>query len=231
MTLSTKAAPLSLGSSSSDKSRILPGSFLRFYGPIWTIPWGRNGNPLQYSCLTNTVERGAWWATVHRVTKELNMTYDLGTRPQWACLHIVVLGREQGSSEVLFLWLPLKHSGFGLPSDVPIAPWRQILQGLLVTTSIASPLTALPVWAEWRKSGLPALLSSLLAAVHHLSGDQEKWIWRAFQPVPSQTFTSQHWNVWQSMHRKALSFHRDGEDALHVLKSTWKTHLVLCSMI
>ena len=25
--------------------------------------------PLQYSCLENPVDRGAWWATVHRVTK------------------------------------------------------------------------------------------------------------------------------------------------------------------
>ena len=28
-----------------------------------------NGNPLQYSCLENSMHRGAWWATVHRVTK------------------------------------------------------------------------------------------------------------------------------------------------------------------
>ena len=28
-----------------------------------------NGNPLQYSCLENSTERGAWWATVHGVTK------------------------------------------------------------------------------------------------------------------------------------------------------------------
>ena len=28
-----------------------------------------NGNPLQYSCLENPVERGAWWAAVHGVTK------------------------------------------------------------------------------------------------------------------------------------------------------------------
>ena len=24
-----------------------------------------NGNPLQYSCLENSMDRGAWWATVH----------------------------------------------------------------------------------------------------------------------------------------------------------------------
>ena len=27
------------------------------------------GNPLQYSCLENSMDRGAWWATVHRVAK------------------------------------------------------------------------------------------------------------------------------------------------------------------
>ena len=40
-----------------------------------SIPgWGRSlgggyGNPLQYSCLENSMDRGAWRATVHRVTK------------------------------------------------------------------------------------------------------------------------------------------------------------------
>ena len=44
-----------------------------------SIPgWGRspregNGNPLQYSCLENHMDRGAWWATAHGVTKS-NMT-------------------------------------------------------------------------------------------------------------------------------------------------------------
>ena len=33
-----------------------------------------NGNPLQYSCLGNPMDRGAWWATVHKVAKELYMT-------------------------------------------------------------------------------------------------------------------------------------------------------------
>ena len=34
-------------------------------------PGGGNGNPVQYSCLENPMDRGAWWATVHRVTKSL----------------------------------------------------------------------------------------------------------------------------------------------------------------
>ena len=40
----------------------------------WIPGWGRspgvgNGNLLQYSCLENSMGRGAWWATVHGVTK------------------------------------------------------------------------------------------------------------------------------------------------------------------
>ena len=37
-------------------------------------PGGGNSNPLQYSCLGNPIDRGAWQATVHGVAKELNMT-------------------------------------------------------------------------------------------------------------------------------------------------------------
>ena len=34
-------------------------------------PGGGHGNPLQYSFLGNPMDRGAWWATVHGVTKGL----------------------------------------------------------------------------------------------------------------------------------------------------------------
>ena len=36
-------------------------------------PGGGHGNPLQYSCLENLMDRRAWWATVHRVA-ELDTT-------------------------------------------------------------------------------------------------------------------------------------------------------------
>ena len=32
-------------------------------------PGEENGNPLQYSCLVNSMGRGAWWATVYGVAK------------------------------------------------------------------------------------------------------------------------------------------------------------------
>ena len=42
--------------------------------PGWIPGSGRspgegNGNPLQYSCLENPMDRGAWWATVHGIAK------------------------------------------------------------------------------------------------------------------------------------------------------------------
>ena len=40
-------------------------------------PGEGNGNPLQYSCLGNPMDRGAWWATVDGVTKESDATYRL----------------------------------------------------------------------------------------------------------------------------------------------------------
>ena len=35
-----------------------------------------DGNPLQYSCLGNSMDRGAWWATAHGVTKSQTQLSD-----------------------------------------------------------------------------------------------------------------------------------------------------------
>ena len=49
-------------------------------GDLGSIPWlerflgEENGNPLLFSCLGNPIDRRAWQATVHEVTKELDMT-------------------------------------------------------------------------------------------------------------------------------------------------------------
>ena len=51
-------------------------------------PRGGNGNPHQYSFLGNTMDRGAWWATVQGVTKELDTTLRLNTKQQQLSLAI-----------------------------------------------------------------------------------------------------------------------------------------------
>ena len=46
-----------------------------------SFPGGGNGNPPQYSCLENYMDRGAWWATVRGVTKsQIQLS-------AWACTH------------------------------------------------------------------------------------------------------------------------------------------------
>ena len=58
-------------------------SLYKVPGHVGSIPgWGRppgegKGNPLQYSCLGNPMDRGAWQATVHGGAQELNMTQKL----------------------------------------------------------------------------------------------------------------------------------------------------------
>ena len=40
---------------------------------------GGNGNPLQYSCLENPMDKGAWWATIYRVEKSRTRLKRLST--------------------------------------------------------------------------------------------------------------------------------------------------------
>ena len=46
------------------------------------FPGGGQGNPLQYSCLENLMDRGAWWATAHGVTKSWTRLCDFTQRKE-----------------------------------------------------------------------------------------------------------------------------------------------------
>ena len=46
-------------------------------------PGEGNGNPLQYSCLENPTDRGAWWATVYGVTKSQTQLSDFTSLHFW----------------------------------------------------------------------------------------------------------------------------------------------------
>ena len=50
-----------------------------------------NGNPLQYSCLENPMDRGAWWATVHGVTKSWTQL-STAQHDVWKCIRGFPLG-------------------------------------------------------------------------------------------------------------------------------------------
>ena len=54
----------------------LPAGELGLISESGRSPGEENGNPLQYSCLDNPMDTGAWWATVHEVA-ELDTTEQL----------------------------------------------------------------------------------------------------------------------------------------------------------
>ena len=65
-----KNLPVSVGNS--EYVGLIPG--------LGRSPGEVNGNPLQYSCLGNPMDRGAWWVTVHGVDKELDTTLNNNRR-------------------------------------------------------------------------------------------------------------------------------------------------------
>ena len=65
-----------------------------------------NGNPLQYSCLENPMEGGAWWATVHGVAKsrtrlsDFTFTFQFHALEKEMAIHASVLAwRISGTAE------------------------------------------------------------------------------------------------------------------------------------
>ena len=69
-------------------------------------PGEGNGNPLQYSCLGNPMDRGSWLATVYGVTKELNTFFEtslqLGesTEPVCCCFICSSVALEQSRADL-----------------------------------------------------------------------------------------------------------------------------------
>ena len=79
--------------------------------PGWGIsPGEENGNPLQYSCLEKPMDRGAWWAKVHGVTKSQTR---LSSQHFTAGLRALVC---------------LTLSGWDHPALPSVTPWRWPLQ-------------------------------------------------------------------------------------------------------
>ena len=68
-----------------------------------------NGNPLQYSCLENPVDGGAWWAAVHRVAQSQ-------TQLKLLSMHAYI-GEEMAAHSGIFAWrIPGTEETVGLLS-------------------------------------------------------------------------------------------------------------------
>ena len=73
-------------------------------------PAGRRGNPLQYSCLENPVDGGAWWAAVHGVAKSQTRLSDFTFT-----FHFRALEKEMATHSSVLAW---RNPGTGKPGGL-----------------------------------------------------------------------------------------------------------------
>ena len=66
--------------------------------PGGTYPGEGNGNPLQYSCLENPMDRGAWQVTVHGIAKSQTQVKRLSTH----CITTTTTGNNENSNSWCF---------------------------------------------------------------------------------------------------------------------------------
>ena len=76
--------------------------------------WGEgNGNPVQYSCLENPMDGGAWWAAVHGVARSWTRLSDftfiftfINWRRKWQPTPVILSGKSQGRGSLVgcHLW-------------------------------------------------------------------------------------------------------------------------------
>ena len=70
-----------------------------------------NGTPLQYSCLENPMDRGAWWAAVHGVARSWTRLSDFTFT-----FHLHALEKEMATHSSVLAW---RIPGTGEPGGLP----------------------------------------------------------------------------------------------------------------
>ena len=85
---------------------------LFFLPPPWCpLVWEGSGTPLQYSCLENPMEGGAWWAAVHGVAKS-----QTGLSNFTFTFHFHALEKEMAAHSSVLAW---RIPGMGEPGGLP----------------------------------------------------------------------------------------------------------------
>ena len=78
---------------------------------VYVCIWGGNGNPLPCSCLENSMDRGAWWATAHEVAKgrtQLSSYHSLMFHLFWAVLGLSCCAAFSSCSEWRLLFIAVR---------------------------------------------------------------------------------------------------------------------------
>ena len=110
-----------------------------------------NGNPLQYSCLGNRMDRGAWWAVVHGVTKSWTWLKQPST-------HTHIHNNSSWKLSVAPVstgWFALTHSTCASALDVPLKWNRSPMTSMFP----GSGITLIPI--SWKILPYPTYASLL----------------------------------------------------------------------
>ena len=84
-----------------------------FYHPLGIYAGEGNGNPLQYSCLENPMDGGAWYAAVHAVAKSW---HDWAASISLFTFHFHALEKEMATHSSVLAW---RIPGMGEPGGLP----------------------------------------------------------------------------------------------------------------
>ena len=97
-------------------SWLLQFGWIKFIWPPIHLTGEGNGTPLQCSCLENPMDRGAWWAAVHGVTKSRTRLNDFTFT-----FHFHALEKEMATHSSVLAW---RIPGTGEPGGLPSIVWH-----------------------------------------------------------------------------------------------------------
>ena len=97
-----------------------------------------NGTPLQYSCLENPVDEGAWWAAVHGVTRSQtrlsNFTFTFHFHP---------LEKEMATHSSVLAW---RIPGMGEPGGLPSMGFHRVGHDWSNLAAAAAAAESMQLW-------------------------------------------------------------------------------------
>ena len=101
-------------------------------------PGEGNGNPLQYSCLEDPMDGGAWWATVHGVTKSWTRLSDFTFT-----FHFHTLEKEMATHSSVLAW---RIPGTGEPGGLPSMRSHRVGHDWRDLAAAAAYVSRAPFW-------------------------------------------------------------------------------------
>ena len=170
-----------------------------------------NGTPLQYSCLENPIDGGAWWAAVHGVAKSRTRLSDFTFT-----FHFHALEKEMAIHSRVLAW---RIPGTGKPGRLPSMGLHRVVHDWSDSAAAAAVEKTRDSLEKWLIHGLEQKRPSLLGSRQEEAGCSG-WVYqgpRANLRVPAGqrgTRSSQRDSSWNTLYDHACSDQT-------MLKATW----------